>query len=444
MAVMYPPGWRSNFTAYQFPKMICRSINFCDRGPNMALTLLHTSDWHLGHTLHRKRRDEEFRAFLSWLEQIIADQGVDVLLVAGDIFDTSTPGTAAQKMYYDFLAKLANTNCRHIVLTAGNHDSPSFLDAPSLVLRNLSIHIVSSATTNPADEVIVLKNAAGDAEAIIAAVPYLREKDVREFSPGEEYDERRQKLAEGIENHYRGVAEICRAHRQELGDLPIVAMGHLYASGASPYDGADERELYIGTLYRASIDIFPPIFDYVALGHIHRPQIVGGNPARRYSGAPLPMSFAEAGNRQSVTLLKFRENIPDISEIPVPSFRCLRTLKGSCQQILDEMANLAQNATEPIWLEILHDGSDAMGDVANLVCERAAGTPLEVLCVMTERREVGLAPSEKPRSLSEYSPEDIFRLCLEGNANLTDAAREELLLTFRELQAQYEDGKRGE
>ena len=143
------------------------------------MRLLHTSDWHIGRTLYGRKRYAEFEAFLNWLAETIQQHEVDALLVAGDIFDTSAPSNRAQELYYRFLCRVAASNCRHVVVIAGNHDSPSFLNAPKELLRALDVHVIGSACENPADEVLVFADAQGAPELIVCAVPYLRDRDIR-------------------------------------------------------------------------------------------------------------------------------------------------------------------------------------------------------------------------------------------------------------------------
>ena len=118
------------------------------------MNLLHTSDWHLGRTLYGKKRDDEFTAFLDWLLQTIEKEAIDVLIVAGDVFDTSAPSHFAQKLYYQFLCQVAASSCRHVVVIAGNHDSPSFINAPQDLLAALNVHVIGQACENLADEVL--------------------------------------------------------------------------------------------------------------------------------------------------------------------------------------------------------------------------------------------------------------------------------------------------
>jgi len=197
------------------------------------MRILHTSDWHIGRTLYGNKRYEEFAAFFDWLAKTIEERNIEALLVAGDIFDTGTPSNRAQELYYRFLVRVAASRCRHIVLVAGNHDSPSFLDAPQALLKTIRIHVVGSMRANPGEEVLELDDEAGKVRLIVCAVPYLRDRDIRAADAGESFDEKERKLLEGIRMHYETVAREALRSREKLGrDMPIVAMGHLFATGA--------------------------------------------------------------------------------------------------------------------------------------------------------------------------------------------------------------------
>ncbi len=134
------------------------------------MRFLHTSDWHIGKTLYGQRRYDEFAAFLDWLVQIVERERIDALLVPGDIFDTTTPSNRSMSLYYSFLSRISSSSCRHVVITAGNHDSPTFLDAPKELLRSMAIHVVGSVPPTISDEVIILNDLQGEPEAIICAV----------------------------------------------------------------------------------------------------------------------------------------------------------------------------------------------------------------------------------------------------------------------------------
>lgn len=143
------------------------------------IKILHTSDWHIGKRLYSKKRYYEFNAFLDWLVKEIKKRSVDVLIVAGDIFDTTTPSNTGQRLYYQFLKNVSVTSCRHVVIIGGNHDSPSLLEAPRELLKVLQVRVVASVPENREDQVLLLKNNTGECELIVCAVPYLRDRDSR-------------------------------------------------------------------------------------------------------------------------------------------------------------------------------------------------------------------------------------------------------------------------
>ena len=230
------------------------------------MKILHTSDWHLGRLLYKRHRDEEFNEFLNWLAGTLRQEQVDVLLIAGDIFDTTTPSNRAQELYYRFL-HTASACCRHIVVIAGNHDSPAFLDAPKTLLKVLNVHVVGAVTEHRQDEVLLLHKADGSPELIVCAVPYLRDRDVRLTEAGESLEAKEQKMVEGIRNHYAEVVNFAEQKRQELAvSIPIIAMGHLFTAGGKTVEGDGVRSLYVGSLAQVSPSLFPDGLDYLALG----------------------------------------------------------------------------------------------------------------------------------------------------------------------------------
>lgn len=277
---------------------------------NQPLTILHTSDWHLGRRLYGRLRYDEFESFLQWLQDTISAQKVAILIVAGDIFDTMTPSNKAQALYYEFLGKVSRSCCQHVVIVAGNHDSPTFLDAPSNVLKFLNVHVIGTACDDLNDEVLILGDDGGNPHCIIAAVPYLRDRDVRSSSAGESGQTKDANVIKGIQAHYNDVAHIAKVKQADLIEahqryIPIIATGHLFAAGGKTTDDDGVRELYVGSLGKISADMFDDGFDYVALGHLHVPQCVGGRESIRYSGSPIAMGFGEAKQQKQVLLVQF-------------------------------------------------------------------------------------------------------------------------------------------
>ena len=395
------------------------------------MKILHTSDWHIGRALYGRKRYREFELFLDWLLGCIEREGVEALLVAGDIFDNGTPSNRAQELYYRFLCRCAAAGCRHVVITAGNHDSPSLLNAPREVLRFLNVHVVGSMT-EAADELVVLRDNQDKPALIVCAVPYLRDRDIRRAEAGETFEDKGAKLVEGIREHYRQVGEAAVARRAELGgNLPIVGMGHLFTSGGRTVEGDGVRELYVGNLGQVRAEIFPECFDYLALGHLHMAQRVAGSEVRRYSGAPLPMSFGEAGQRKIVLALKVTESGVLVDELAVPCFQPLATLRGNWTRISERLAELKEDSASA-WLEVMYDGEEIIADLQERLRELIEGTALEILRTknlrLAERVLSGMSAEE---TLDDLSVEDVFARCLAAHA-VPAEQRDELVAVFQE------------
>ena len=473
------------------------------------LTLLHTSDWHLGRRLYGKPRYDEFKQFLDWQLQTLREQKVDVLLIAGDIFDTTAPSNQAQNLYYDFLSQVCHTDCRHVIIVAGNHDSASFLEAPKQLLKAFNIHIIGSMTDTPTDEVITLSDKLGQPELIVMAVPYLRDRDVRTVGHGERLDDKERKLAQGIKAHYAQIADIAIAQQAQLKakykrTIPIVATGHLFTVGGQTMEGDGVRDLYVGSLGSIGAEIFHPQIDYVALGHLHIPQVVGGQPHIRYAGSPIAMGFGESRQQKQVHLLRFDakpdllsqplqtltiqkkplvsaptsvkkcksvshtsmdlfadEALPEsamlgainaedginaevdaqasheaqydtpsahlsgqpyniaklndttlLQSLPVPVFQPIQTLKGDWQTIKTSLHSL-KKAQQSVWLEVVYDGQEVVGDLSEKIAELVKDSRLEVLRIKNQQKRDQVMQSQRmDESLEELNPTQVFERCL--------------------------------
>ncbi|MEI8083527.1 MAG: exonuclease SbcCD subunit D C-terminal domain-containing protein [Actinomycetes bacterium] len=394
------------------------------------MKILHTSDVHLGRVLYGRKRYAEFEQFLDWLAATIESAGVDALLLAGDVFDTATPSNRAQELYFGFLGRVARSSCRHVVVIAGNHDSPSFLRASRPVLRELNVHVVSDASSLPDDEVIVLRDGQGRAELIVCAVPHLRDRDVRVTEAGETVQDKERKLLEGIRDHYAEVTAAAEAKRAELGDqIPIIAMGHLFTAGGKAGDGV--RDLYVGSLAHVGPGIFPESVDYVALGHLHVPQTVGGSNVRRYSGSPLPMGFGEARQRKSVCLVDINDRLVDVELIDVPVFQSLEQIEGDWSAISNRVAELATTDAS-VWLEVIYTGDEIIGDLRDRLDEAVSDSGLEVLRIKNNRIvDRVLKAGADGETLDDLDEEAVFEQCLVAHGVL-DEQRAALWGTYRE------------
>ena len=409
------------------------------------MKILHTSDWHIGKTLYNRKRYEEFEAFFAWLINTIEQEQVDVLLVAGDIFDTSTPGNRAQQIYYRFLHRIAASTCRHVVITAGNHDSPSFLSAPGELLKTLNVHVTGSIPDNPADEVLVLRDAKGRTELIVCAVPYLRDRDIRTVEAGESVEDKSRKLVEGIRDHYATVINIARQQRMAHSSaIPIIAMGHLFVAGGQTVEGDGVRELYVGSLAHVPASIFPPDIDYLALGHLHVPQQVNSTSMMRYSGSPLPIGFGEARQQKSVCLISFEPHTattkPTVRLISIPVFQSLERIRGNWEDIASRITTLSAENSRA-WLEIIYEGDEIISNLQERLQLAIEGSALEILRIKNTRIISQMQEQIDDRgTLKELSVNEVFEQCLSANA-IPPEQQTELRYTYQEiLTALQEEG----
>jgi exonuclease SbcD len=325
-----------------------------------------------------------------------------------------------------------------VVIIGGNHDSPTFLNAPAELLRALDVHVVGCAAADPADEVIVLRDRSGAPEMIVAAVPYLRDRDLRTAEAGESLADKEGKLRRGIAAHYAAVGAAARNLRANLGNsVPLVVTGHLFAAGGSVSDDDGLHELYIGTALSVGDGVFPPEADYVALGHLHTPQVVGGRKHVRYSGAPIPMGFGEAGLCRGVCLVTFGDAAPEVSFLEAPVFRRLLSVHGDVAGILEALGALAGAAVSDgsleTWVEVVHEGDAPGGDLRERVQETVADAPLVVLRVRDPWLAArALSAGACGRSLDELDEHEVFLRLLDA-ARVPEDRRLELVEAYREI-----------
>jgi DNA repair protein SbcD/Mre11 len=381
------------------------------------MRVLHTSDWHLGQHFMGKTRQAEHQAFCAWLlEQVHAHQ-VDVLLIAGDVFDTGAPPSYAREQYYRLVVALRDAGCALMVL-GGNHDSPAMLGESRSLLAQLGAQVVPSVGVDLAEQVLLLNDRAGLPGAILCAIPFIRPRDVMASQAGQSAQAKQQSLQQAIAEHYQTLYELALSKREELGQaLPIIATGHLTTVGASASESV--REIYVGSLEAFPTSAFPPA-DYIALGHIHRPQKVGGLEHIRYCGSPIALSFDEARQQKEVLLLEFGEAaLQSITPLPVPVFQPMASLCGSLKELADSIAEVAKQGTpeRPVWLEVQVSTDDYLSDLQsrfNALCE---GHSVEVLRIRRERGNAAASlASEARETLDELSVEDVFARRLQQEA----------------------------
>ena len=403
------------------------------------MRVLHTADWHLGqHFLTGQERLTEQQTFLNWLLEAVQTHGVDALVIAGDVFDTTSPSHAAQELYYTFLVKMQATVCRDIVVVGGNHDSPTLLNASRQLLRQLRIHVIGGVPTDPTEQVLSLAETNGRPGLVVCAVPFLRDRDIRLAMAGETPDERQIRIRQSIAGHYAGLADSAAVQRLREQDVPVLATGHLYAAGGEAREGA-ERDVHIGGLGLVGAEHFPAAFDYVALGHLHRPQVVGGRAHIRYSGSPVPLSFTEANDRQQVLLLDFEgAGTPVITALLVPVTRRLQRFHGTLDEVEADILAFDNAAFQLVaWADVLVHSDETPAEVQRRV--QAALQLQKALVVAprgvrhqraTEAPDLALEAATPLARLQELRVEDVFARRVAG---LPPERATALTATFGEL-----------
>jgi exonuclease SbcD len=409
------------------------------------MKILHTSDWHLGQSFFTKSRKNEHAAFLKWLLQQVEAHQIDAVIVAGDVFDTGTPPSYARELYHAFIGELQGMQCTLVVL-GGNHDSVSVLNESKALLKYLNSHVIASTYGDLSEQVITLNDRNGQPSAVLCAVPFIRPRDVLVSEAGQSATDKRQALGDAIKQHYGALYNEALSLRASIEEkqaeqgsknsaaIPIIATGHLTALGVSQSESV--RDIYIGTLEGFDAKGFPPA-DYIALGHIHRPQKVAKTEHIRYSGSPIPLSFDELNTQKQVVLVTFESEstTPTISTLPVPRFQAMEVIKGDLKAIeaainksdaitlasqTDDAVSATDNAIspqDPVWLCIEVETEDYLTDLQQRIQGLLEGKNAEILQLKRKRKRTVNSLTEKQNvQLSELSVNDVFeaRLALES------------------------------
>ncbi|MDP4658962.1 MAG: exonuclease SbcCD subunit D C-terminal domain-containing protein [Opitutales bacterium] len=402
--------------------------------PADAFRILHTADWHLGKMLNEQSREEEQKRFLDWLLKQVVELEVDVVLVAGDIFDTANPPQSAEALYYDFVAALHGSTSASLVLIGGNHDSANQLEAPKRVLKALRTHVHGAVADDAADRLLLLPSV--DAPKVaIAMVPFLREKDLRMGKSGDKEAAVRKEIIAGITRVYEETAKAVKSAKIAC---PVIATGHLTVAGSSSSES--ERDIHIGGLGAVDSSVFPEDFAYVALGHLHRPQSTDKAGRVRYSGSPIALSFSEVDDKKEVRLLDVTGKGITQSSVPVPVFRKLVQLKTSLATLDKDLAAQAKvKAGElPTWVEVVLSGHTGLNDANSQVQTLAHGQPFEVLKVMLADvpRLIGAGVGQEVDTQLEGlldKPTEVFDLLLKQQKDLPESDKKSLRLAFSKI-----------
>jgi exonuclease SbcD len=376
-------------------------------------------------------REEEHQFFLDWLIIQIQQHEVDALIVAGDIFDTGTPPSYARHLYYNFLKELSSQCKVQVVIIGGNHDSISTLNESGTLLKLLNIHVIGGKQTAE-DETFILKQKNGDDGAVICAVPFLRDRDVRLSREGENFDSKREALRLGIRQHYLDTLSVAQELNKDK-QLPILATGHLTTSGGQLTDGV--REIYIGSLESYDSADFPDEFDYIALGHLHAKQAFGKRQHIRYCGSPIPISFSEAQTQKIINLVEVEKgHAPHVKEIEIPLSRHLESISGSLEDIQRKITELPITNKLTSWIEIVINNDIEISAAQSLIKESCKDLPLEILRFRRARvkKKNSKLSHQKEVTLKELTVEEVFHKKI-SRTELEKEVATEMTTAFKEI-----------
>ncbi|TLX48148.1 exonuclease sbcCD subunit D [Pseudoalteromonas phenolica] len=279
------------------------------------MKVLHTSDWHLGQQFYEHHRVQEHQYFLDWLVTTLQQQAIDLLLVAGDIYHTATPPSSAEQQLYQFIKQVKQACPElHIVIIAGNHDSANRIETAKPLLKQFDTHVIGRYDkADPATCLVNIETEKGKAQVV--AMPFLRPADVT-------LDTQNNKAyQQGVAQAYQSVVELC-----EESTAPIIVMGHLHAKGGTISEDS-ERNISIGGFDAVTAEVFTDKADYVALGHLHKAQVVAKCDAKRYCGTPMPMSFSEKNYQHQVLVCEFNgKTCESVNPLYTPRLRQLIVL----------------------------------------------------------------------------------------------------------------------
>lgn len=409
------------------------------------MKVLHTADWHLGARFHSQRRGAEEEDALGQVVRHCADQEVDVVVVAGDVFDNANPGARDERRYYRTLARLVkDAGVATVVVVAGNHDSALRLDGPRELARTLGVHVVGrlGRDDDPARAVVPLTDRMGRVGAVCAALPYLRDGDLRLPEIGESQRQIHERYVEALGRRYGEVR--ATAHGLHP-DLPMVVTGHCQVAGGT--FGGEERSVQFGGLGLPTAESLAGDASYLALGHLHRPQDVGAT-HWRYSGSLLPTGFDETGTQRELVLFELGDEamapVERIQKLPMKPFRRYRRLHGTLAAVEEDIEALPEvDSDEPApWCEAVVDLDGPRPGLAPALVDRCRARGWNLVSVRRERKglETEREETEVRLGLHELTPEDVF--VRRHEAEYGTGPDDELMAEFRSLLESLHDEER--
>ena len=380
------------------------------------MRLFHTSDWHLGQNLHGQERDFEHACFLDWLLRQLGQEQPDVLLIAGDIFDTVNPPVKAQERLYDFIVSAHEQQpLLTIVMIAGNHDSGSRIELPAPLMRRLRAHALGrvlwldDGQLDAERLLIPLPDASGAIAAWCLALPFLRPAEVTGAHLGDNY-------LRGIGQVHEWLIEAANAKR--LPGQALIAISHAHMAGGSVSEDS-ERSLIIGNAEALPASLFGPSISYVALGHLHKPQRVNSDERIRYCGSPIPLSFSEIGYQHQILDVRLDgETLVSVEPRLIPRAVNLQRIgPAPLSEILGQLAQLpdidllADVQRQP-WLEVRVRLDEPQPDLRQQTEIALRGKAVRLVRIAVEYAGSGSRDGHDDNSqlieLDQLTPQELF------------------------------------
>lgn len=313
------------------------------------MRILHTADWHLGRTLEGRSRMEEQEALVDELARLVEEERIDLVLIAGDVYDSVNPPAAAEQLFYEALTRLGAAGRRPVAVIAGNHDHPERVTAAVPLASRQRIWMVGLPTT----DTLTIPVPSADQTARLYALPYPSEARLNTVL-ADQADE--QLLQQAYSDKIAALIERQRA--AFANDTVNLIMSHLYVAGGR--ESESERPIQVGGAYTVEAAAFSTAAQYAALGHLHRAQTIRAPIPVRYCGSPIAFSFAEAGQAKSVTVVDVNPGRPARwTEIPISSGRPL--VRWHAAGGLAEVERwAAEGKDRNAWIELHVQVSDAL------------------------------------------------------------------------------------
>lgn len=368
------------------------------------MRLLHTSDWHVGKQIRGISRADEHRAVLAEIAEIADRESVDLILVAGDLFETAAPTPESEQIVYRALLDLANTGA-HLAVISGNHDNARRLDAVAPMLEAIGhVHVLTRAA-KPDDGGVRRFTVASGEDVTLGMLPFVSKRGIVRATDiwGNEAFESSQLYSERVARMLELLA------RQFSSDTVNLLMAHTFVHGAA--QGGGERQAHFIEDYAITTQMLPSTANYIALGHVHRPQKVNTGSPTRYCGSPLQMDFGEKGQRKQVNIVDVAPGTPGkVTEVELTSGTPLIELRGT----VGEVVAAAKSIDWPSWIKAMIDEPQRAGladDVrdligAHVVDVRVVGTEIRKASKRSTTRVGRPAPELFNEFLDEQGVED--------------------------------------